>query len=238
VIAKIGHILLAARLRSAVGVRRSHIGREEAKNVAQCHFVAVHVLLPLGTCKVRQMGMSPSMGCNLMSLVVCSLDGRSPRKSGIINLSFSVVVASDEESCLSIVLLQYVQDMLGIDVRAVIVSNGNGSSHCAIVDTSSTIQDVTKLGSRNGRSTGTRWDLVVVASRCEVELTTRCRTVVCTFATPAWSTLVKNHYMSVSSTTLTSFGTAITISARTKARSALCFSIGRSLTLVVVVRDS
>lgn len=136
------------------------------------------------------MGMSPSMGCNLMSLVVCSLDGRSPRKSGIVDLSLTVIVASNEESCLSIVLLQYVQDMLGVDVRAVIVSNGNGTSHCAIVDTSSTIQDVTKLGSRNGRSASARWDFVVVASRCEVELTSRCGTVVSAFATPAWSMLV------------------------------------------------
>jgi len=139
------------------------------------------------------MGMSPSMRCDLMSLGVCSLDGRSPRKSGIVDLPLSVVVSSDEEGCLSIVLLQYVQDMLGIDVRAVIVSNGNGSSHCAVVDTSSTIKDITELGSRNSRSTGTRWNLVVVASRCEVELTSRCRTIVSAFAAPACSMLMSNH---------------------------------------------
>lgn len=131
------------------------------------------------------MRMSPSVRCNLMSFVVCSLDRRGPRKSGVVNLSLSIVVSSDEEGCFRIVLLQYIQDMLGINVWAVIVGNGNGARHCAIVDTCSTIQDIAELGSRNSRGTSARWNLVVVASRCVVELTSRCRTVVSAFATPA-----------------------------------------------------
>jgi hypothetical protein len=131
------------------------------------------------------MGMRPSVGCNLMSFVVCSLDRRSPREGGVIDLSLSIVVASNEEGGFGIVLLQYIQDMLGVDVWTVIISNGNGSSHCAIIDTSSTIQNFTELGSRNSRSASSGWDLVIVTSRSEVELASRCRTVVCAFATPA-----------------------------------------------------
>lgn len=193
VIAQVGHILLAPRLRSAVRIRRSHISREESKDIAQSHLITVHVLLSLGTCEVGQVGMSPSVRCNLMSLVVCTFDRRSPRKSGIVNFSFAVVVASDEKGCLGIVLLQYIQDMLGVDVWTVIVSNGNGSSHCAVVNASSTIQDIAELRSCNSGSTSARWNLVVVASRCVVELTSRCRTIVSAFATPAWRTLILNH---------------------------------------------
>jgi hypothetical protein len=144
------------------------------------------------------MGMRPSVGCNLMSFVVCSLDRRSPRKSSIVNFSLSIVVASNEEGGFSVVLLQYIQDMLGVDVWTVIISNGNGSSHCAIVDTSSTIQDFTELRSRNSRSASAGWDLVVVTSRSKVELASRCRTVVCTFTTPAWRLLVTSHWTSFS----------------------------------------
>jgi hypothetical protein len=133
-----------------------------------------------------------------MSFVVCSLDRRSPRKSGVINLSFSVVVASNEEGGFGIVLLQYIQDMLGVNVWAVIISDGNGSSHCAIVDTGSTIQDFTELGSRNSRSASAGWDLVIVTSRSEVELAPRCGTVVCAFATPAWSMLGSGYPISFS----------------------------------------
>jgi hypothetical protein len=120
-----------------------------------------------------------------MSFVVCSLDRRSPRKSGVINFSLSIVVASDEEGGLGIVLLQYIKDMLGVDVWTVIISDGNGSSHRAIIDTGSTIQNFTELGSRNSRSASAGWDLVIVTSRSEVELASRCRTVVCAFAAPA-----------------------------------------------------
>ena len=139
------------------------------------------------------MRMSPGVRRNLMSFIICSFDSRGPRKSGVVNLSLTVVVTRDEKGGFGIVLLQHVQDMLGVDVRTVIVSNGNGSSHCAIIDSSSTIQNITELGSRNSRSASARWNLVVVASRCEVELTSRCRTVVRAFATPAWSTLVSDN---------------------------------------------
>jgi hypothetical protein len=235
-IAKIGHILLAPRRCSTVRVRRSHISGEETKDVTKSHLIAVHVLLSLSACKIGQMRMCPSVGCNLMSFVVCSLDCRSPRKSGVVNFTFAVVVASDEEGGFGIVLLQYVQNMLGVDVWAVIVSNSNGSSHCTIVDTGSAVQDVTKLGSSDSRSASTGWDLVVIASRCEVELTSRCSTVVCAFTTPAWNMLGQDT--SINSMILTSFRTAITICTRTEPRSTLTLSIGRSLTLVMNLRDS
>jgi hypothetical protein len=130
------------------------------------------------------MRMRPSVGCNLMSFVVCSLDRCSPRKSGIVNLSFAVVVTSDEEGGFGVVLLQDIQNMLGVDVWAVIISDSNGSSHCAVVDTGSTIQNITELRSRNSRSASAGWNRVVVASRGVVELTSRCSTVSCAFATP------------------------------------------------------
>jgi hypothetical protein len=171
-----------------------------------------------------------------MSFVVCSLDCRSPRKSSIVNLSFAVVVASDEEGGFGIVLLQYVQNMLGVYVWAVVISNGNGSSHCTIVDTSSTIQDTTKLGSGNSRCASARRDLVVIASRCEVELTSRCSTVIRAFTTPTLSMLESDK--STKSIELTSFRTAIAICTRTEPRSTLTLSIGSSLTLVVDLRDN
>lgn len=131
------------------------------------------------------MRMCPSVRCDLMSFIVCSFDCGSPRESSIINLSLAVVVASDEECGFGVVLLQDIQDMLSVDVRPVIIRDSNGSCHGAIIDAGSTIRDITKLGSRNGRGVAACWDGVVVTRGAIVELTSRGSTVVSTFATPA-----------------------------------------------------
>jgi hypothetical protein len=82
-------------------------------------------------------------------------------------------------------LLQDIQDMIGVDIRTVIIRDSNGSSHCAVIDTSSAIWDITKLGSCNRRGAAARWDGIVVTGRAIVELTSRGSTVVSTFTTPA-----------------------------------------------------
>lgn len=129
--------------------------------------------------------MCPSVRCNLMSFIVCSFDCRSTRESGIINLSLAIVVAGDEECGFGIVLLQDIQDMISIDIRPIIISDGNGSSHCAIVDASSTIWDISEFGSCNRRGAAARWNGIVVTRGAIVELTSRGSTVVGALTTPA-----------------------------------------------------
>lgn len=132
------------------------------------------------------MRMCPSVRCDLVSFVVCSLDCCSPRESGIINFSLAIVVASNEECGFGVVLLQDIQDMLGVDVRPIVISYGDSSSHRAVVDASSTIWDVAELGSCNRGSAATRWNGIVVTPWTIVELTSRGSTVLGTFTTPAW----------------------------------------------------
>ena len=131
------------------------------------------------------MRMRPSVRCDLMSFVVCSLDCCSPRESGIINFSLAIAVASDEKCGFGVVLLQDIQDMLGVDVRPIVISDSDGSSHRAIIDASSTIRDVAELGSCNSGGAAPRWNGIVVTPGTIVELTSRGSTVFSAFATPA-----------------------------------------------------
>ena len=57
--------------------------------------------------------MSKGMKADLVSVVVNSLDSPNPFL-GRVNFSFAVVVATDEEGCLCIVVTQDVQQLLSV----------------------------------------------------------------------------------------------------------------------------
>jgi hypothetical protein len=110
---------LELRLASSValGVRRAHIRREVSENVAKSHLVLDHLVLSLGSSESRQVLMSPGMAGNLMTFGSHTLDGG---RIAEINLALSKVVAGDKERSLGVVGLEHIQDIVGIDVGAIV----------------------------------------------------------------------------------------------------------------------
>lgn len=144
------HVTLTARCGSAVRVRRPHVSGEKAENVSQSHLIAPHLLLSLQSSQVAQIRVGPGMARDLVPFVVRSLNDRRPRVRSVVNLSFAIVVACNEESCLGAVVCKNIQNVVSVDVRAVIERDGNGSFNCAVVYSCSTVWNATKQWSSNG----------------------------------------------------------------------------------------
>jgi hypothetical protein len=104
---------------------------------------------------------------------------------GSVDLTLVDVGASDEESCLSTVLLEEVQDVVGVDlIRAIIECEGDGSGLLARVDTSPSIRYRADLSTGNGGGRGTSWGFVLRAGRAEFVLAAGRVTVIACVTTP------------------------------------------------------
>ena len=78
---------------------------------------------------------------NLMSGSIHPLDNGRPRVCWVGDVTFPEVYPGDEESCFCIVLIKDVKDMRGVVVRAIVKSQGNGSSDSAIIDACAPIRN-------------------------------------------------------------------------------------------------
>ena len=87
-VAQVPQIRLAARLRRAAGVRRAHVGWEEAEDVAQSHLVLPHLVPAVQGGDSAQVQMGPCVAGNLMTIGVHPLDNRNVPVGGNINLAF------------------------------------------------------------------------------------------------------------------------------------------------------
>jgi hypothetical protein len=64
----------------------------------------------------------------------------------LVDRTLAQVVSSDEESCLRVPLLELRQDVLGVDVRTVIVGDSNSLWANAFADSHTAIFDASELG--------------------------------------------------------------------------------------------
>lgn len=173
VVAEIGQVLLATRLSCAARVRRAHVGRDLANNVAESHLVLPHLLLTVSGGDGAQVQVGPGVRCDLVTLGVHALDS-SGVLGGDVDLTLVDVVASDEESGLSAVGLEDIHDVLGVLLLwAIIVGQSNCARGNAVVDTSATVCDVADLSTGDGRSVGTTWGNVLRAARTVLVVTSR-----------------------------------------------------------------
>jgi len=110
VVAQIGHVLLAAGCSTAAGKRGTHVGGEEAQNIAESHLILDHLLLALSGGNGGKIQVSPGMGSNLMSLGVGALnDGAELRD--LVDCALADVGTSDEERGLCIVGSEDIENM-------------------------------------------------------------------------------------------------------------------------------
>jgi hypothetical protein len=165
------HIGLA--LTSAAGVRWAHVGGDLANDVAESHLVLPHLLLAVDRRDSAQVQVSPGVGSKLVALGIHALEDINELR-GDVDLALVDVVASDEESGLCIVLLHQVQDVCSVHLLwAVIVGQSNRARCDTVVDTITTVLNGSDLGTRNGRSVGSRRNGVLGTSGTILVVTAR-----------------------------------------------------------------
>jgi hypothetical protein len=164
--------------------------------------------------------MRPCVAGNLMSFGDHALDRSSPWLARIVNCALVDVHTGDEESGLCSSSLVLIQHTFSVDVRAVVVCNGDCVWLRAVVDTLSTIWLVTELGTSNVASAASRRKFVGIAARAILELAVGCFTVV----TCTRSALVLNKHMPEQ---LTSLAT-VALHRATIALSAACTAVVRT----------
>lgn len=91
--------------------------------------------------------MRPSVRSDLVSIGVLALNNGRPRETGVVDFALSVVVTSNEESRLSIVLGEEIKQVRSVPAGTVIVGDRDSSRLATRVDTCATIGDTTEYGS-------------------------------------------------------------------------------------------
>lgn len=134
VVAQRLHDVDATGFSRAFQVGRTHVRREPAKDVAEGHFVVDH-LGPLdGVVDLVEIAVRPGVACNLVTCIMRSLQDGRPGERRVINVALSTVVASDEEGGFDYELVEKVEDLVGVNVRAVVKGQGNQSGSSALGD--------------------------------------------------------------------------------------------------------
>lgn len=128
--------------------------------------------------------MGPRVAGDLVTLGNHALNGANV---GGVDHTLANVVTSDEPCCNSTVSLESIQHAIGVEVRAIVVSDGDITVVDAVVDANTAIGNVTTLGSGVVRSIGAAWFLVAVASRAVADLTIGRVAVGRAFTTPSRS---------------------------------------------------
>lgn len=172
------HVIFATALSSARRVWGTHVCRDDTDNVTDCHLVFIHLVLALSRSDIAQIWMGPGVRGDLMSLVVhtpfillllyfCgvqvirdSLDYSWPRKTSIVDFSFTVVVASDHERSLGIVSSQQIQDVVGVDIWTIIECQSHITRVDAVVNSSCPIHNIAIERTSDARCVGSTWRLV------------------------------------------------------------------------------
>lgn len=95
-IAEVCHGLFTSRGGIATRVGWAHVGREEAENISQGHFVLDHLVGSVRCRDLAQIQMGPCVRAYLVAFAVHALDDCSELRSGI-NLALGQVGSGDEE---------------------------------------------------------------------------------------------------------------------------------------------
>ena len=122
--------------------------------------------------------MRPCVTGDLMSLGDHALDGSSPRLACVVNCALVDVDTGDEESGLCSGSFELIQHTFSVDVRTIIVCDGNRVWLSAVIDALSTVWLVAELGTSNVASAASSREFVGITSRTILELTVWCFAVV------------------------------------------------------------
>lgn len=120
VVAQLAHQRLAAGAGAALQVRGPHVSGDPPEDVAEGHFVVDH-LGPLdGAVDLVQIAMSPGVAGNVVAGGIHATQHARPAQGRVVDVTLAPVVSGNHEGCLGIVLVQEIQNLTGVSVRAVI----------------------------------------------------------------------------------------------------------------------
>lgn len=151
-------------------VGRAHVGGVFADDVADSHLVLDHLVINLSLGDLRKILVGPSVGSNLVTLGYHALNNGAPV---LVNSTLANVDTSDKEGGLETGGGKLVKNPVGVDVWAVIVGNSYSSGLAALVDTSTTVLNVSLLRTSIVASAGSNRSLVGITTRTEVEQAVR-----------------------------------------------------------------
>ena len=147
-------------------VGRTHVCGVFADDVADGHLVLDHLVIDLSLGDGGKILVGPGVGSDLVTIGYHTLDDSLPL---LIDSTLADVVTGDEEGGLEASSGELVENLISVDVRAIIVSDGNSSGLAAGVNTSTAVLNVALLGTSIVASAGSSRSLVGVATRTEVE---------------------------------------------------------------------
>lgn len=116
---------------------------------------------------------------DLMSFVVHSFDNVGVGSAGVVDSVLRIVVPRYEEGGGSAVCFQDIQEVGGVDIRAIIVCQSHGPGHGTVENASSSVWDLSQLGAWDAggiapgrrRVSIARWSVLELAVRCITEST-------------------------------------------------------------------
>lgn len=156
-------------------VRRAHVCRVFANDVADGHLVLDHLVVDLSLGDLGKILVRPSVGSNLVTVGDHASDDRGPL---LVDGTLANVDTSDEKGGLETGSSELVQDLVSVDVWTVIISNSNGSSFAACIDTSTAIGDTALLRTGIVTGGGSSRGLVGIAAGTKFEQAVRSVAVV------------------------------------------------------------
>lgn len=156
-------------------VRRTHVRRVLADDVANGHLVLDHLIVDLSLSDPGKILVGPSVGSNLVTIGNHAADDSTPL---LINGTLSKVDTSNEEGGLETGSSELVQDLVSVNVWTIIVSDGNGSGLAARINTSPTVGDTALLRTGIVACAGSSRGLVGIAGRAKIEQAVRSIAVV------------------------------------------------------------
>jgi hypothetical protein len=110
--------------------------------------------------------MGPGVRCDLVTFSDHTLDDSTPL---LVNSTLADVDTSDKESGLETSGVEFVQDLVSVDVWAVVVGDSNGSWLKAAVDAGTAVLNTAQLRASIIASAGTSRSLVGITTRSIIE---------------------------------------------------------------------
>ena len=147
-------------------------------HTGQPYLVPDHLVVSLLLRNGAEILMGPCVTCNLMSFGDHTLNGSSPWLARIVDRAFVNVDTGNEESGLCLGGFELIQHAFSVNVRSIIVSDGDCVWLSAVVDTLSTVGLATELRTSNVAGAASSWDFVGVATWTILKLAVGCLAVV------------------------------------------------------------
>jgi hypothetical protein len=160
-VAKICQILRA--LARARRIRRTHICGKFAEDVGKGHLILDHLIVTLFLGDSAEILVRPSVGSYLMTFGDHTADHSRPRLRLVVNGTLVDVDTGNKERSLESFRGEFVENIVSVNIWAVVISDGHSSGLGADVYSLSAVGNRADLGARGVAGAAARWQGVGIA---------------------------------------------------------------------------